>query len=131
MTRKLSIFYLFLVIATTESLRLNGACRRQPVQDTVAVLLSTEAPAFDQVLEGFRDYFEQKNIPVDIDVLHDGLAAEAQNVKLIFALGSEALVPARVAENPRSSHRRGDDSQKRRSRVPAQNHRCLPGIPGG
>ncbi len=60
------------------------------------MLLSTEAPPFDQVLEGFRDYFEQKNIPVDIDVLHDGLAAEAQNVKLIFALGSEALVQARA-----------------------------------
>lgn len=97
LTRRLPIFYLFLVIAWT-GLSLSGPSEAAG-PDTVAVLLSTEAPPFDQVLEGFRDYFEQKNIPVDIDVLHDGLAAEAQNVKLIFALGSEALVQAR-ARNP-------------------------------
>lgn len=98
MTRRLPIFYLVLVIAWI------GLGWRLPSEAAepkrVAVLLSTEAPPFDKVLEGFRDSLEQKNIPVNIKIMTNGLSREdTKTVELIFAVGSEALVQAR-AQNP-------------------------------
>lgn len=98
MARKIFIFCLILVAACS------ALFRHVPAEaagtDTIAVLLSTEAPPFDEVLEGFRDYLRQKNSPVDIVIPNDGQSIEDMgNIELIFALGSEALIQAR-AQNP-------------------------------
>ena len=98
MTRKSHIFCLTMIIIWT------GFACSVPSEaagtDTIAVSLSTDAPPFDKVLEGFRDYLQQKNIPVRVEILKEGQTAEEMgNVELIFALGSEALLQAR-ARNP-------------------------------
>lgn len=96
--RKIRIFCLSLVIACIALAW--GFPAEAAGQDTVAVLRSTEAPPFDEVLEGFRDYLRQKNTPINIEIPHEGQTVEDRgNLKLIFALGSEALVKAR-AQNP-------------------------------